>query len=506
MQKDQIDISILNASKYLTSQTRKEAFIYDKVKVEEKYDGTKVTIVHIDKTGDYKQDFIVSYKSNIIYPDEFEYTVKSKIRSESISNSQFTYIFDILKKCDSTSLPLNYEFFVEFLMKTPTSQHKYKRIGAVLLAYSPCSYEVKFGRLFTKPKGFYTDSRELYAKKLGFDYPRTIFEGNFANFERGIKSQELNDIFRTYKNILKIENIDLYIQQISEMLLKMESRYGGNPEGYVLTYPGFLLKIQQPYQADSKLRGETRSPYEGDPDTENAYWINVRLAALNIIGASNIKGSLNEILQKYGEALKKYKLNFIHPKKSQFQIKDDIQSIIKMIAIKRLKGNNNFLFLGKFKILTKEYYNIIKNGLKKYDNGVVCLVSSKDTKEFEDLRLEMLKSCFPEIEIIQHNTGSIISIMNKSKMNINAVLSDSGKYNDYTNQLRTNPDIQVVEISRDSGVVSETTVIEKLNSEIFFKRNTPSEIHSMYNRILKRFKNLGLVSELATDSEINKRY
>ena len=118
----------------------------------------------------------------------------------------------------------------------------------------------------------------------------------------------------------------------------------------------------------------------------------------------------------------------------------------------------------------------------------------------------MLKSCFPEIEIIQHNTGNITSIMNKSKMNINAVLSDSIKYNDYTNQLRTNPDIQVVEISRDSGVVSETTIIEKLNSEVFFKRNTPSEIHSMYNRILKRFKNLDLVSELTADSEINKRY
>ncbi len=501
MQKDQIDISILNANKYLTSQSRKEAFIYDKVKVEEKYDGIKVTIVHIDKTGDYKQDFIVSYKSNIIYPDEFEYAVKSKIRPESINNSQFTYIFDILKKCDSKSLPLNYEFFVEFLMKKPTLQHKYKKIGAILLAYSPCSYEVKFGRLFTKPKGFYTDSRETYAKKLGFDYPRTVFEGNFANFERGIKSQELNDIFRTYKNLLKIENIDLYIQQISEMFLKMESKYGGKPEGYVLTYPGFLLKIQQPYQVDPKARAETRSQYQGDPDTENAYWANVRLAALNIIGASNIKGSLNEILQKYGEALKKYKLNFTHPKKTQFQIKDDIQGNIKMIVIKRLKGNNNFLFLGKFRILTKAHYNIIKNGLKKYDNGVVCLVTSKDTKEFEDLRLEMLKSCFPEIEIIQHSTGNIISIMNKSKMNINAVLCGSDRYNDYVNQLRANPDIQVVETPRDTGAISATAVIENLNSEIFFKRNTPSEIHSMYNKILKRFKSLGLVSDLSKEPE-----
>ena len=139
------------------------------------------------------------------YPDIRIYIWSGYTLKELLSNnSNSQRIRDILKKCDSKSLPLNYEFFVEFLMKKPTLQHKYKKMGAILLAYSPCTYEVKFGRLFTKPKGFYTDSRETYAKKLGFDYPRTIFEGNFANFERGIKSQELNDIFRTYADYEQI--------------------------------------------------------------------------------------------------------------------------------------------------------------------------------------------------------------------------------------------------------------------------------------------------------------
>ncbi|EPY8037304.1 hypothetical protein ACXG0S_001884, partial [Campylobacter coli] len=64
-----------------------------------------------------------------------------------------------------------------------------------------------------------------------------------------------------------------------------------------------------------------------------------------------------------------------------------------------------------------------------------------------------------------------------------------------------NPDVQVVETPRDTGAISATAVIENLNSEIFFKRNTPSEIHSMYNKILKRFKSLGLVSDLSKEPE-----
>lgn len=487
MQKDMLDISILNIDKYLTSDKRKDDFLYNKVKIEEKLDGVKVTIIHVDKTGDYKKDFIVAYKSNIIYPDEFEYVVKSRAK-ESINNSQFTFIFDILKKCNSSSIPLNMEFFVEFLMKKPTLQHKYKKLGAVLLAHSPCSYEVKFGRLFTKPQGFYTDKREEFAKKLGFDIPNVIFEGILANFERGIKDQELYKSYLTYKNTLNIEHKDDYIRKISEMMLKLESKYGGLPEGYVLTFNGFLLKMQQPYQVDKESRAKTKAQYQGNENDEKEYWKNVRLAALEIIGHDVPKGDINDLLKKYSESIKKYKIDFEHPKKTQFQIRDDIQGNVKMITIKRLKGNNNFLFLGKYRILTNAHYNIIKQGLKQFDNGVICLVSSKETKEYEDLRLKMLKSCFPEIEIIQHSTGNLISIINKAKLNINAVLCGTDRYNEYTTQLSKNPDIKVIETKRDSKSISATAIIENIENEIFFKRNTPKEIHKFYNEIKKIFK------------------
>ena len=488
MEKNRITTSILHADKYLTSEKRKIDFLNNKVEVEEKFDGVQVNIVCVEHTGDYKKDFIVAYKTNIIYPDEFDYASKAKTKVESINNSQFTYIFDILSKCDSKSIPLNYEFFVEFLMKKPTLSHNYKKIGAVLLAYSPVSFEVKFGRLFTKPQGFFTEKREQFAKQLGFDYPRVIFKGSFASFEQGIKSNELKSLFLTYKNTLNISNIDDYINKITEMFLKLESKYGGKPEGFVLKYPGFLLKINQPYQTDQNLRTLNKNKFRGSEDEENSYWGNVRLAALNIIGSDPIKGDLNDLLKKYSDLLKKYKLDFTHPKKTQFQIKDDIQGNIKMIIIKRLKGNNNFLFLGKFRILTIAHYNIIKDGLKHFDNGVVCLVSSKETKPFEDLRLKMLKKCFPDIEIVQNSTGNIFSIIAKSKLNINAVLCGTDRKASYEQQLSKNPDIKVVETKRDSTAISATAVIENLDNEVFFKRNTPKEIHSMYDEIKKRFR------------------
>lgn len=485
--KDQLDISILNIDKYLTSDKRKDSFLFNPVEIEEKFDGVKISLFHIDNTGDYTKDFILSYKTNIIYPNEFDYVNKSRVRKESINNSQFIYLFDILKRSNYTSLPIGYEFFIEFLMNKPTLSHQYKRLGAVLIAYSKTNYEIKFDRIFSKPQGFETKNREKYAKILGIDYPRPLFKGVLANFERGIESQELKQIFPKYKNTLNIENKDDYISKITEMFLSLDSKYGGKPEGFVLKYPGFLLKIQQSYQTDQNARNLNKDKFRGTPEEESVYWKNVRLAALNIIGSTAIKGNINDLLSKFNKDLKDLKLDFVHPKKTQFQIKDDIQGNIRMILVKRLKGNNNFLFLGKFRVLSKAHYNIIKNGLKNFDNGTICLVSSKETKPYESLRLEMIKRCFPNIEIIQKNSGNIISILQDCKQNINAVLCGTDRKNEYENQLKNNPDIKVIETPRDTNAISATKIIENLSNKLFFERNTPKEIHSLYSDILKVF-------------------
>lgn len=485
--RDMLDISILSAEKYLISDKRKQDFIFNNVTIYEKIDGIKVSIIKVDNTGDYKKDFIVSYKTNIIYPDEFEHVVKSKVKSESINNSQFVIIFDMLSKCDYRAIPLNYEFFVEFLIKKPTLQHKYDKKGVVLLAYSPTTYEVKFGRLYTKSSEFIIKEREKYAKLFGFDYPKVIFKGCLANFENGIQNNKLKTLFLSYKNILNIQNIDDYISKISNMFLELESEFGGAPEGFVLDFGTFNLKIQQPYQTDKAHRMETKNQYMGTIDEEVMYWNNVRLVALNILGVGIPHGELNSLLKKYTKEIKAYNLNFSHPKKTPFQIKDDIQLTLKNILIKRLKGNNNFLFLGKFRIFTNAHYNIIKNGLKKYDNGTICLVSSKETKDTIELRKKMVKECFPNINIIEHSSGNLMSIINKAKMNINAILCGTDRVDSYKRQLKMMPDVKVDEIKRADGDMSATEVISKLNDEAFFKKSTPREIHKFYDEIKKTY-------------------
>ena len=148
------------------------------------------------------------------------------------------------------------------------------------------------------------------------------------------------------------------------------------------------------------------------------------------------------------------------------------------------KGNKNFLFLGKFRILQNAHYNIIKSALRQYDKGVVCLVSSKDTKGTEKLRLEMLERAFGDrIKVITHPTGNIWGILGKSPLQISTIFCGTDRYDDYKKQVSKST-IEVKEIKRDLETgLSASKVIANIDDEEFFKKNTPKEIHSMYPEI-----------------------
>ena len=193
--KDQLDISIQAASKYLTKKKKKEEFVSTPVKVEVKFDGVKITLVYKDTTGDYTKDWIVSYKGEIQYPEEFDFAATSTIKRSSIANAQFKIIFDHLKKItpNMPKIPLNTEFFVEFLMKKPTLSSNYTKHGMILIASSPCKWEDNFGILKTQST-FDTSKRDKYAKILEISTPPVIFKGilgSQSTFEKSILSPEL---------------------------------------------------------------------------------------------------------------------------------------------------------------------------------------------------------------------------------------------------------------------------------------------------------------------------
>ena len=490
---DRLDVSILNINKYLTSDKRKDSFLYNHCIITQKVDGIKVSIIKTKNTGDNLKDFTVAYKNKIIYPNEFNYAGIQKIKLNSINNSQFKILFEHLKKYDLSQIPIGIEFFVEFACKKPTLSSNYTKHGFVLLAYCKTPFKVKNGILRTSPNSFNTELIEKYAKIFRFNIPVVLFDGILAMFERGIKSKDLRSEFLKIQNSLDIKNPDTYIQKISDLFLTLDSPFGGKEEGVILTYDdGLRLKIQQSYQTDETKRAEIKMKYKEDNiEDETSYWDRIRSQCLELLNhlPQAKETTLDGVLEILSKKLKLLKHNIQHSKKSELQILDDIQTYTKDLIIRKMKGNNGALFLGKFRILTNAHYDIILQGIKNYDTMTVCLVSNKETKSYDSLRLEMLKLAFGnQIEIIQHSSGYIIGIINKSKNNINAVLCGTDRYADYCRQLQNNPDVNVVEVPRTDEDISASKVIENLDNYAYFCLKTPKQIHKLYKEIKNVFQ------------------
>ncbi len=145
------------------------------------------------------------------------------------------------------------------------------------------------------------------------------------------------------------------------------------------------------------------------------------------------------------------------------------------------------------RVLSTAHYSIIKNQLKNYDHGIVCLVSSKNTKNSEDLRLKMLKKAFGDkIIIITHSSGNINTILRKCPLDITSLYCGSDRVSDYKRQLEYSI-IEVKEIERDidnEDGVSATNIIKNINNKNYFINNTPKEIHSMYDEIMNFYRTL----------------
>jgi len=495
--KGRLDISIKAAGKYLTSQKKKEEFLYNDVLVEHKTDGIKVQALKISSNGDLS-DWILAYKGNILYDGEFDFAVDSTIKTQSIGASQFKFVIEHFKSIASNtkSIPVKTELFIEYLMNKPTLSSDYTRKhGMILIGHSISSYTEKNGKLITSPSGFDISKRNKYAEICNLDVPAVLFKGIMGyekSFEQGIINNHLKDIFQKERRSINWDNIDLLIDDIRSMFLEIESAYGGTEEGVIIKFKDVILKFQQDFQLDQVARREIKLKYQYEnPEDETQYWNNVRRTALEIERLIPMKPSskLSELLKIASKEISNLKLDFEHEKKSKLNILDDIQLTTKTIIMRALKGNNNALVLGKFRVLTKAHYNLIKNGIKKFDGIVVALITSKDTKDTKDLRRKMLEMAFGnKIEIVESTSGNLLTLMNKTNENINWIIAGSDRVDAYRNQLKRSPDIRVFEIPRVDEDISASKVISKIDDEKYFIKNTPKEIHSMYNEIINTFK------------------
>lgn len=490
---DQLDVSILAANKYLTNPKRIEEFLDSQVVIEHKTDGVKLTIIKQFNNGDL-HDYIFSYKGNILYSTEYDYQPTTKVKKEAIGASQFKAVFEHFNKLPKNAIPVGTELFVEFLMSKPTLSSNYStKHKMVLIGHSKSTWVESFGKLKTNPQGFDTSKRDVYAKELKIDVPQLLFAGRMHNpkdFEKGIVNSVLQTEFQQRKGSMNWDIPELLLDDIREMFLAIESKYGGKEEGVVIKYNGMLLKWQQAYQLDQKARADIKDKYrEADPLQETKYWDNVKRVALEMANHIVVKSrKLSDILSDLSLDMKRLKLDFSHSKKTEAIIKDDIQLNIKTLLVKRMRGNNNALIIGKFRVLTKEgHYKLIKRAQTLYDNVVVCLVTSNDTKDTKDLREKMIRAAFPKVEIIHASTGNLINILQKASVNINVIYAGSDRVREYQEQLRNNIGMGVRELERTDNDISASKVIAEIDDEELFKKNTPKEIHSMYKDIKKAY-------------------
>ena len=307
MEKEMLDISIENADKV----KNKDAFLKDSYTVEEKFDGTKLTLWRNDQEWDedYEKNWVIAFKNQILYGSEFESTDREKTKKHSVGISQYAFIHDHMKSIHNStkSFPKNTEVFIEFIQNKLTTTRDYEnKHGLYIIAYSPASGEISGGMLKTKPTGFFQDKVEEYSKVLNLNLPPVVFEGTLDSVSaitKGIKNDKLKKAWDEFKS----EYESNPYETVKKTFLEFESELGGRTEGVVLhSESGKIYKFLQSDQHDKDVRFAKKEKYQADRDTEAKYWEKIKEVDQQIRQSLNYdfdKLSYQEILGSYSEAV-----------------------------------------------------------------------------------------------------------------------------------------------------------------------------------------------------------
>lgn len=501
---DVIDISMKQLNDRLKNTSGIKSFLKSDITIEEKTDGVKVQLILKDDADikkPYYENWIISYKGNVIYPGEFDYQDDETIKKESIGSSQFKFIFNYLKDNNISIgvLPKGYQFFCEYLIKKPTLMSQYTDLyKLILLAYGPSSYEVKNGILITNNKTFNYDGdrRIKYASAMGWEVPPIIYEGKLQNIDdviQGVNSEDISNILKANKYNLSDLKPEEYLYKIEELLLKAESQFGGSPEGYVIHYNGEMFKFQQTYQLSKEERIAMKMKFKAGVMEESVYWADVKTCAKELFDKT-VSTDFESSLKKLSELLKTLTIIFTHPKKNDAQIKDDIQLTTKLMYVREF-ADKWVIVQGKFRIFTNAHYDIIKRALKENDGVVLNVVSNKDTSKYLHLRQVVIEDCFKDeiksgvLEVVYSRTGNINNVLRKTYNQIFKIYTGSDRVDDYQSYIdKYNMDVKIIEVDRDENDISASKIEANIGDEDFFKANTPKAEHTYYKEFLKVFK------------------
>jgi hypothetical protein len=343
-----LDVSIKHLKKEINTDKKANDFVNKKLYVEEKIDGTKLVLIRTDKDDkeNWYNNWIVAYKGNILYPEEFKYLSdkeKQNIKTGSIGISQYAIVFDRLRSVNASKIPKNTGFSLEFAQNKETLTRTYNVTQALFLrSYAPIKYYINKGFVTTSLTGVeIVDKKRIQsmANVLGvFTFPIWLdgYISTDANFRAAIKNQTLLSIFEQTQ-IDYSDSMDI-VAKFANMVVKVESSLGGLPEGVVITTSdGKLYKVTQEDQYSLDVRGAKKAQYMMDPKKEKVYQATVHEIAKQIISKLDLTQTLNVVLGQYNQLLKKVNLSKLaHEKKSDVNKIDDLMLTGKFIIQQRL--------------------------------------------------------------------------------------------------------------------------------------------------------------------------
>lgn len=342
-----LDVSIKHLKKEINNDKKALNFVNKRLYVEEKIDGTKLVIIRTDKDDKDKwyNNWIVAYKGNILYPEEFSYLSdkeKENIKKSSIGISQYAIVFDRLRSINASKIPKDTGFSLEFAQNKETLTRTYNVTQALFLrSYAPVKYYTNKGFVTTSLSGAeVTDKKSVdaMAKMLGvYTFPVWLsgYINSANNFRNAIKNPLLLNIF-DQTTIDYSEPMDI-VAKFSNMVIQVESSLGGLPEGVVITTDdGKLYKVTQEDQYSVDVRGAKKDLYRMEPEKEKVYQATIREIAKQLISKIDLSQPMNMVLGKYNELVKKVNLDKIkHEKKNNINKLDDLMLTGKFIIQQR---------------------------------------------------------------------------------------------------------------------------------------------------------------------------
>lgn len=481
-----LDISILNADKATTTPQKLQDFLSKTYYITEKFDGTKLTLWRNGEpwNADYTKNWVVAFKNQILYKEEFEDISRQDIMEFSVGISQYGLIHDHLEDnhINTKDFPLNTEVFIEFIQnKLTTTRDYHMKHGLYLIGYAKSSAEIVGGMIKTNPASFETINRFEYATVLDIATPPILFKGKLDSIEsidKGMLGHYPMEVWELYKSQYEANPYET----IKKVFLSIESSLGGKSEGVVLEANDAIYKFVQEDQYDKELRYAKKLRYQATPEIETKYWYSINHFAKDFTKSMDFQKPLETLLKLLNYKVYKMSNNSIaYAFESKLEnrkdlteedilmkIKDDLFLTAKQLILDRLPENQNALFIGKFRIPTKAHIQIIEDALKEYSHVVVCIVKAKkDAKESLPLEVQsdILTSIFGDsITIITHSTGNLTSIVNKSPKRLRYILAGSDRVDSYEGQLKRHPSLSVVETKRKENFDEEVSATRAITS------------------------------------------